>query len=131
MNSELVFNSKEELEATERVLATFKSEKINESIDQLIAEIYKYATNADELLESIGKQRVYIDEVSNLNEKSDIKVVDVEDNKIKEDLEDIVKRINTRIALIKEGNKNYKELLEKYKLEDCDLIEELKKSDLM
>ena len=33
MNSELVFNSKEELEATERVLATFKSEKINESID--------------------------------------------------------------------------------------------------
>ena len=131
MNSELVFNSKEELEATERVLATFKSEKINESIDQLLAEIYKYATNADELLESIGKPRVYIDEVSNLNEKSEIKVVDVEDSKLKEDLEDIVKRINTRIALIKESDKNYIELLKKYKLEDCDLIEELKKADLM
>lgn len=131
MNSELVFNSKEELEATERVLATFKSEKINESIDQLLAEIYKYATNADELLESIGKPRVYIDEVSNLNEKSEIKVVDVDDSKLKEDLEDIVKRINTRITLIKESDKNYKELLKKYKLEDCDLIEELKKADLM
>ena len=131
MNSELVFNSKEELEATERVLATFKSEKINESIDQLLAEIYKYATKADELLESIGKPRVYIDEVSNLNEKSEIKVVDVDDSKLKEDLEDIVKRINTRIALIKESDKNYKELLKKYKLEDCDLLEELKKADLM
>lgn len=131
MNSELVFNSKEELKATERVLATFKSEKINESIDQLLAEIYKYATNADELLESIGKPRVYIDEVSNLNEKSEIKVVDVEDSKLKEDLEDIVKRINTRIALIKESDKNYKELLKKYKLEDCDLLQELKKADLM
>lgn len=131
MNSELVFNSKEELEATERVLATFKSEKINESIDQLLAEIYKYATHADELLESIGKPRVYIDEVSNLNEKSEIKVVDVDDSKLKEDLEDIVKRINTRIALIKESDKNYKELLKKYKLEDCNLLEELKKADLM
>lgn len=131
MNSELVFNSKEELEATERVLATFKSKKINESIDQLLAEIYKYATSADELLESIGKERLYIDEVSNLTEKSEIKVIDVEDKKLKEDLEDLVKRINTRIALVKESDKNYKELLKKYKLEDCDLLEELKKADLM
>lgn len=131
-NNNLIFKSVEEKEATEKVLATFKGKKINENIDTLVNEILEYAKKIDNILEKIGVSSNYLDRVSNLSENSMISLTEnITDEKVKEEVEDIIKRINTRIKLIKESDIILNDLSTKYDLDNIDLEEELKKSDLI
>lgn len=131
-NSDLIFKSIEEKEATEKVLATFKGRKINENIDTLVNEILEYAKKLDNILKEKGISSNYLDRVSNLSENSVISLTeDIPDEKTKEEAEDIIKRINTRIKLIKESDTILNDLSEKYDLDNIDLEEELKKSNLI
>lgn len=131
-NSDLIFKSIEEKEATEKVLATFKGRKINENIDTLVNEILEYAKKIDNILKEKGISSNYLDRVSNLSENSVISLTeDIPDEKTKEEAEDIIKRINTRIKLIKESDTILNDLSEKYDLDNIDLEEELKKSNLI
>lgn len=131
-NSDLIFKSIEEKEATEKVLATFKGRKINENIDTLVNEILEYAKKIDNILKEKGISSNYLDRVSNLSENSVISLTEnIPDEKTKEEAEDIIKRINTRIKLIKESDTILNDLSEKYDLDDIDLEEELKKSNLI
>ena len=131
-NKDLIFENKEEKEATEKVLATFKGKKINENIDTLVSDILKYAKEIDELLDKNGINSSYLDKVSNLSETSEVTLSeDISNQKVKEDVEDLIKRINTRIKLIKDNDTILRNLNDKYDLDNVNLDEELKKSNLI
>ena len=131
-NKDLIFKNKEEKDATEKVLATFKGKKINENIDSLVAEILKYAKKIDEILNKEGIESFYLDKVSNLSETSEVTLSeDISNQKVKEDVEDLIKRINTRIKLIKDNDTILRNLNDKYDLDNVNLDEELKKSNLI
>lgn len=131
-NKDLIFKNKEEKDATEKVLATFKGKKINENIDSLVAEILKYAKKIDEILNKEGIESSYLDKVSNLSETSEVTLSeDISNQKVKEDVEDLIKRINTRIKLIKDNDTILRNLNNKYDLDNVNLDEELKKSNLI
>ena len=131
-NSDLIFKSKEEKEATEKVLATFKGKKINENIDTLVSEILKYAKEIDEILKNINIESSYLDIVSNLNSTNEIVLREnISDEKIKEKVEDLIKRINTRINLIHISDTTLKELTEKYDIDNVNIEEELKSANLI
>ena len=131
-NTELIFKNSEEKEATEKVLATFKGKKINENIDTLVSEILSYAKKIDEILKSVDIESSYLDMVSNLNSTNEIVLKeDINDEKIKENVEDLIKRINTRINLIHSNDKVLKELTEKYDIDNINLEEEIKNANLI
>lgn len=131
-NSDLIFKSNEEKEATEKVLATFKGKKINENIDTLVSEILKYAKEIDEILKNINIESSYLDIVSNLNSTNEIVLREnISDEKIKEKVEDLIKRINTRINLIHISDTTLKELTEKYDIDNVNIEEELKSANLI
>lgn len=131
-NKDLIFENKEEKEATEKVLATFKGKKINENIDTLVSDILKYAKEIDELLDKNGIDSSYLDKVSNLSETEEITLAETIDNsKLKEEVEDLIKRINTRIKLIKDSDSELNKLTSKYDIDNVNLDEELKKANLI
>ena len=131
-NTELIFKNSEEKEATEKVLATFKGKKINENIDILVSEILNYAKKIDEILKSVDIESSYLDMVSNLNSTNEIVLKeDINDEKVKENVEDLIKRINTRINLIHSNDKVLKELTEKYDIDNINLEEEIKNANLI
>lgn len=131
-NTELIFKNNEEKEATEKVLATFKGKKINENIDTLVSEILSYAKKIDEILKSINIDSSYLDTVSNLNSTNEVILKeDIKDEKVKENVEDLIKRINTRINLIHSNDKVLKELTEKYDIDNINLEEEIKNANLI
>mgnify|MGYP004483472737 FL=1 len=131
-NKDLIFENKEEKEATEKVLATFKGKKINENIDTLVSDILKYAKEIDELLDKNGIDSSYLDKVSNLSETEEITLEETIDNsKLKEEVEDLIKRINTRIKLIKDSDSELNKLTSKYDIDNVNLDEELKKANLI
>lgn len=131
-NTELIFKNSEEKAATEKVLATFKGKKINENIDTLVSEILNYAKKIDEILKSIDIESSYLDMVSNLNSTNEIVLKeDINDEKVKENVEDLIKRINTRINLIHSNDKVLKELTEKYDIDNINLEEEIKNANLI
>lgn len=134
MDNKIVFKDENELIATERVLATFKSQKINESIDELVTEIFDFAKKIDDCLDKNGLSKYYLDRVSDISENDEVEIIDDIKNmdvKTVEYVEDLVKRINTRINLIKLSDKEFNELTSKYKLEDVDLFSELKNANLI
>lgn len=131
-NTELIFKNSKEKEATEKVLATFKGKKINENIDTLVSEILNYAKKIDEILKSVDIESSYLDMVSNLNSTNEIVLKeDINDEKVKENVEDLIKRINTRINLIHSNDKVLKELTEKYDIDNINLEEEIKNANLI
>ena len=131
-NKDLIFENKEEKEATEKVLATFKGKKINENIDTLVSDILKYAKEIDELLDKNGIDSSYLDKVSNLSETEEITLAETIDNsKLKEEVEDLIKRIHTRIKLIKDSDSELNKLTSKYDIDNVNLDEELKKANLI
>ena len=131
-NTELIFKNSEEKEATEKVLATFKGKKINENIDTLVSEILNYARKIDEILKSIDIESSYLDMVSNLNSTNEIVLKeDIKNEKVKETVEDLIKRINTRINLIHNNDKVLKELTEKEDIDNINLEEEIKNANLI
>ena len=129
---DLIFNNKEEKEATFKMLASFKGKKINENIDSLVDEILKYAKEIDDLLKDNGIESSYLEEVSNLNSTNEIILKeDISDEKLKEQVDDLIKRINTRINLIHGNNDVLNKLNEEYDLDNVDLDEEIKKANLI
>lgn len=129
MNIDLLFDSKEEREATEKVLATFKIQSLNEEIDELVANVLEYAKEMDNLLEENNIPKRFLDKVSSLSENDDITLdsdLNNIDFRIREVLEDKVKRINTRLSLIRNNNLSLKSVEERYNLTDFDLEEGIK-----
>ena len=128
-----LFESEEEKIATEKVLAAFKVKDINENIDTLVADILKYAKEMDDLLEENNLTRRFLEKVSALSENSQISLDEDLNNidfRLRERLEDLVKRINTRIELIKDNDANLKIIEQSYNLEDLNLEEEIAKAHL-
>lgn len=133
MNTDLLFDSVEEKNATLKVLAAFKVKSINKNIDDLIAEILKYARDLDKLLEENGFSKRYLDRTSIIRDDElitlDEDLVDI-DFRVKEVLEDLIKRINTRINLVHTFDEDLKNTLEVYNLDDIDLDKEIKTAKL-
>ena len=119
MNNDILFETKEEKEATERVLAAFKVKSLNENIDGLVAEVLKYAVQIDDILEEHSLPKRYLDRVSTINENGRISLDD-----------DLINRINTRISIVKEETINLLGIQKEYDLEHIDLEHELEVSML-
>ena len=129
---DLIFNNKEEKDATFKMLATFKGKKVNENIDSLIDEILKYAKEIDDLLRDYNIESSYLEEVSNLNSTNEIVLKeDIQDEKLKEQVDDLIKRINTRINLVHSNNEVLNKLNKEYDLDNVNLEEEIKKANLI
>jgi len=126
MKTDLLFDNEEEKEATLKVLAAFKIKELNEKIDELVADILKYAKEMDDLLEENNIPKRFLDKVSSLSEMDNISLdsdLSNIDFRIRERLEDLVKRINTRLSLIRDNDNNLKSVEESYDLTDFDLDE--------
>lgn len=133
MNNDILFETKEEKEATARVLAAFKVKSLNENIDSLVAEVLKYAVQIDDILEEHNLKKRYLDRVSTINENERIsldKDLNSLDFRVKEILDDLVSRINTRISIVKDETINLLEIQKEYDLENIDLDHELEVSML-
>lgn len=133
MNNDILFETKEEKEATERVLAAFKVKSLNENIDGLVAEVLKYAVQIDDILEDHSLPKRYLDRVSTINENGRISLDDdliKLDFRVKEILDDLINRINTRISIVKEETINLLGIQKEYDLEHIDLDHELEVSML-
>ncbi len=133
MNNDILFETKEEKEATLRVLAAFKVKSLNENIDSLVAEVLKYAVQIDDILEEHNLKKRYLDRVSTINENERIsldKDLNSLDFRVKEILDDLVSRINTRISIVKDETINLLEIQKEYDLENIDLDHELEVSML-
>lgn len=129
MNTSLLFENAEEQTATERVLAAFKVKSLNEKIDELVADVLKYAKEMDNLLEENNISKRFLDKVSMLSESDNITLdadLNEVDFRIREILEDYAKRINTRLSLIRDNDSNLKYIEESYNLEDLDLEKDIK-----
>lgn len=132
MNTEIIFENREEKEATEKVLGTFKAQKINENMDILVEEILEYAKNIDSLMEENEYESNYLEMVSNLNEINEIHIIeDIKDEILRENVDDLIKRINTRIALLKDNSSDLKKLNDDYNLDNIDIEEEIEKANLI
>ena len=126
MKTDLLFDNEEEKEATLKVLAAFKIKELNEKIDELVADILKYAKEMDDFLEENNIPKRFLDKVSSLSEMDNISLdsdLSNIDFRIRERLEDLVKRINTRLSLIRDNDNNLKSVEESYDLTDFDLDE--------
>ena len=133
MNINLLFESEEEKIATERVLAAFKVKSLNKNIDEYISDILNYAKDIDNLLEENNFNKRYLDRVSTINEESILELDDDLNNlnfRVKEVIEDLIKRINTRISLIKDSDSNLNDLEQRYDINNINLDEEIKKAKL-
>lgn len=133
MNNDILFETKEEKEATLRVLAAFKVKSLNENIDSLVAEVLKYAVQIDDILEEHNLKKRYLDRVSTINENERIsldKDLNSLDFRVKEILDDLVSRINTRISIVKDETINLLGIQKEYDLENIDLDHELEVSML-
>lgn len=128
-----LFESEEEKRATERVLAAFKVKDINETIDSLVADILKFAKEMDDLLVENNLEKRFLAKVSTLSENSTISLdedLNDIDFRLRERLEDLLKRTNTRIELIKDNDSNLRLIQDNYNLDDLDLEKEIKLAHL-
>lgn len=133
MNTELLFENPKELAATYRVIAAFKVKQINENIDSMVSEVLDYAVKIDEILDENNLEKRYLDKVSTINETNQIEVdsdiLDL-DFRVREIVEDLVRRINTRINLVKENSLKLLTIEKDYDLTTIDLDSELEISML-
>ena len=125
---EILYGSSEEKAATERVLAVIRVKTINKEIDILVSELISYASNIDKILEKNGFEKRYLEKVSS---KEDLSLIyldpDLEhgDFRMKEVVDDLIKRINTRISLVKNNDELIKELNESYEINEDNMKEDL------
>lgn len=133
MNTNILFESEEEKNATLKVLGAFKVKSLNGDIDTLISEILKYAKKIDDLLEENGFTRRYLDRAGSLSENSCLSLdedLSSLDFRSREVIDDLIKRINTRVKLICDEDKKLKAIEEEYDLNMVDLEKEIKSSRL-
>lgn len=133
MNTDILFNNEKEKEATERVLAMVRIKSINKEIDDYLSDMLKYATNIDTILDRNGLNKRYLDRVSEIGEDEtltlDEDLNDI-DFRVKETVENLIKRINTRLKLIHDNDEIVKELESTYDLSDADFDQDIKDSHL-
>ena len=134
MNKEdILFDTIEEKEATERVLALVRTRGIAREIDELISEIISYASNIDKILERNNMQKRYLERVSALDDLSLIYLdgdLENADFRVKEVVEDLIKRINTRINLVKANDDLSKELKSTFNVNEDTALEDIDKARL-
>jgi len=122
MNKEdILFDNNKEKEATERVLAVIRVKTLVKEIDLLVSELIGYASNIDKILERNGIEKRYLEKVSAIDNLSLIYLdPDLEnaDFRVKELVDDLIKRINTRISLVKNNEELIKELKETYEINE-------------
>ncbi len=133
MGNELLFDSIDQKEATERVLAAVRVRNISKELEELNEEIKKYASNVDKILERNNLSPRYLDRLNKIDNVYtvvlDEDLIDI-DFRIKEVVEDLVKRINTRINLIKNNEVLVKELKDTYNVDEQKLSEDIKTAKL-
>ena len=130
---DILFESEKQKEATERVLATVRVRTINKEIDAYLNEMLGYAKSADELLTKNNFSARYLDKVSRIDQSLSVSLdedlYDI-DFRVKEELEDLIKRINTRINLVHNNDALVKEIESTYKLSSSDLDSDLEDAKL-
>ena len=128
---DILFESEKQKEATERILATVRVRTINKEIDAYLNEMLGYAKSADELLTKNNFSARYLDKVSRIDQSLSVSLdedlYDI-DFRVKEELEDLIKRINTRINLV--HNNDVKEIESTYNLSSSDLDSDLEDAKL-
>ena len=133
MTNDILFDNEEQKKATERVLATFRIKEINANVDKLVAEMLKYAINIDTILERNKFKKRYLDKVSEITELEELSLDDDlkdADFRVKEVVEDLIKRINTRVKLIKSNNDLVNEIESTYDLSKSDLSKDIETAKL-
>lgn len=132
MENDILFKSQKEKEATERVLATIRIKNINEEMDKLISEMMSYATLIDDILEKNGLKKRYLIKVADI--ENELLDADEEINNIeyrdKEVVLDYIKRINTRINIIKANNTLLDEIESTYDLSKSDFDKDIEESKI-
>ena len=125
---DMLFESEKQKEATERLLASVRVRTINSEIDAYLNEMLGYAKEIDSILEKNNLGARYLDRVSMID-KVDSVYLDEDltsiDFRIKEEIEDLLKRINTRIRLVKTNDALVKEIEESYDVDGSDIDSDL------
>lgn len=133
MEKEILFDSVEQKEATERVLASIRIKTINKEMDELIGETIKYSGNIDKILERNNLSPRYLERLGVLENISNVSLdedlFDI-DFRVKEVIEDFIKRINTRINLIKNNEILISELKETYNIDEEKINEDIELAKL-
>lgn len=133
MDNDILFDSVEEKEATERVLATVRVKTLSQELDQLISEIIKLSSKIDSILEENNFNPRYLEKLGVLENlvpiylDEDLKDIDF---RVKEVIEDHIKRINTRVNLIKNNEILIDELKETYAIDEEKIVEDINKAKL-
>ena len=134
MEDNLLYESEEEKIATGKVLAAFKIKSVNEQIDNYVAEVLKYAVKIDEILEENKLEKRYLNRVSTVSDGVDFLTFDADletlDFRINEVIEDLIKRINTRLKLINDANETLNKIHASYDLSDINLEEAINAAKL-
>ena len=130
---DMLFESEKQKEATERLLASVRVRTINSEIDAYLNEMLGYAKEIDSILEKNSLDARYLDRVSMID-KVDSVYLDEDltniDFKLREEIEDLLKRINTRIRLVKTNDALVKEIEESYNVDGSDLDNDLAEANL-
>ena len=130
---DMLFESEKQKEATERLLASVRVRTINSEIDAYLNEMLGYAKDIDAILEKNNLGARYLDRVSMID-KVDGVYLDEDlagiNFRIKEEIEDLLKRINTRISLVKSNDTLVKEIEDSYDVSGSDLDNDLAEANL-
>lgn len=130
---DMLYESEKQKEATERLLATIRVRTINSEIDAYLNEMLNYAKEIDEILEKNNLSARYLDRVSVIDKVDSVyldeDLTDI-DFRIKEEIEDLLKRINTRITLVKSNDSLVKEITDSYDVESCDIDKDLEEAKI-
>lgn len=130
---DMLFESEKQKEATERLLASVRVRTINSEIDAYLNEMLGYAKEIDSILEKNSLGSRYLDRVSMID-KVDSVYLDEDltsiDFRLKEEIEDLLKRINTRIRLVKTNDALVKEIEDSYNVDGSDLDNDLAEANL-
>jgi len=130
---DMLFESEKQKEATERLLASVRVRTINSEIDAYLNEMLGYAKEIDSILEQNNLGARYLDRVSMID-KVDSVYLDEDltniDFRLKEEIEDLLKRINTRIRLVKTNDALVKEIEESYDVDGSDIDSDLAEANI-
>ena len=133
MEKDILFDSTEQKEATERVLAAVRIKTINKELDELLAEIIKFSGNMDKILERNNLNPRYLERLGvrdNMEEISLDEDLEDIDFRVKEVIEDLIKRINTRITLVENNKLLIEELTTSYNIDESKIAEDIEISKL-
>lgn len=128
MEYNILFDNEEEKKATERVLASVRIKTLSEELDLLISEIIKISNNLDNILEENKLGPRYLERLGTIENlipvhlDEDLNDIDF---RVKEIIEDLIKRINTRINLVKNSEVLIAELKETYSVDEDKILEDI------